>query len=170
MQIKAKQRDELTRLQYCVDMSLYNLDMLIFIDETGFDQRNLLRRKGYSIRGKPAVSHQLMVRGERVSVIAAISMKGLIDLQLCRGGVDSERFTQFVSKRLLLHLYPFDGYNCHSICVLDNCSIHHTSEAVQSLQECGSLVHFLPPYSPDYNPIENIFSKVKTRIKQLEIL
>ena len=50
MQIKAKQRDELTRLQYCFDMSLYNLDMLIFIDETGFDQRNLLRRKGYSIR------------------------------------------------------------------------------------------------------------------------
>ena len=56
-----------------------------------------------------------MVRGERVSVIAAISMKGLIDLQLCRGGVDSERFTQFVSKRLLLHLYPFDGYQ--SVCL-----------------------------------------------------
>ena len=52
--------------------------------------------------------------------------------------------------------------------MLDNCSIHHTTESVVKLQQYGSLIHFLPPYSPDYNPIENIFAKVKQSIKLLE--
>ena len=67
-----------------------------------------------------------------------------------------------------MHLHPFDGDNSHSVVLLDNCSIHHTTESVVELQQYGSLVHFLPPYSPDYNPIENIFAKVKQSIKLLE--
>ena len=45
--------------------------------------------------------------------------------------------------------------------VMDNCLIHHISEVRKVLKEVGVLVHFLPPYSPDYNPIEEAFSKVK---------
>ena len=168
LRIVALQRDEEQRLQYSIDISLYNSDMLVFIDETGCDKRNLIRKKGYSIRGKPAISHQLLIRGEHISVIAAISTKGLLDIKICRGGVDSDTFCEFVSQNLLLHLYPFCNNNPQSVVVLDNCRIHHTNDSIRALQEVGSMVHFLPPYSPDYNPIENIFSKVKTVIKQLE--
>ena len=48
---------------------------------------------------------------------------------------------------------------------MDNCSIHHVSGIVQMIEEVGSIVHFLPPYSPDFMPIELAFSKVKTALK-----
>ena len=51
---------------------------------------------------------------------------------------------------------------------MDNCSIHHTQEVVSLMEEVGVVVHFLPPYSPDLNPIEEVFSKVKFNIKYLE--
>ena len=60
---------------------------------------------------------------------------------------------------------PFDGHNPNSVVILDNPSIHHTDGVVQTLQSIGVLVHFLPPYSPDFNPIEVAFSKVKAYLK-----
>ena len=63
---------------------------------------------------------------------------------------------------------PFNGSNPHSVVIMDNCSIHHTMNIVESIQEVGALVHFLPPYSPDFQPIEETFSKVKTELKLLE--
>ena len=168
LQIVPKQRDEMLRAQYCLDVSFYSQQSLIFIDETGCDRRDILRRKGYSIRGKPAKCHRLVVRGVRVSVIAAISVHGLLDLKICRGGVNSDVLCNFIREDLSLHLYPFTGHNPHSVIILDNCNIHHTAESVAELKKYGSLVHFLPPYSPDYNPIENIFAKAKKAIKLLE--
>ena len=55
--IVPKHRDEMLRAQYCLDVSFYSQQSLIFIDETGCDGRDILRRKGYSIRGKPAKFH-----------------------------------------------------------------------------------------------------------------
>ena len=56
----------------------------------------------------------------------------------------------------------------HSVVMLDNCTIHYCEEAVQIIQEVGAIVHFLPPYSLDYNPIEEAFSKVKAEMKAME--
>ena len=52
-----------------------------------------------------------------------------------------------------------------SVVVLDNCSIHHITEVTSILQEVGELVHYLPPYSPDFNPMEESFSKVKSVLR-----
>ena len=57
---------------------------------------------------------------------------------------------------------PFNGINPHSIVVLDNCAIHHTAEVKSMLKWIGVLVHFLLPYTPNFNPIEEAFSKVKS--------
>ena len=65
-------------------------------------------------------------------------------------------------------LIPFDGHNPHSVVILDDCSIHHVEEIVHMIQEVGALVHFLPPYSPDFNPIEEAFSKLKATLKLLD--
>ena len=62
----------------------------------------------------------------------------------------------------------FNGTNPNSVIVLDNCSVHHVAGAVQSMQQKGSLVQFLPPYSPDYNPIEFLFAKVKSILRAME--
>ena len=63
---------------------------------------------------------------------------------------------------------PFDGYNPHSIVVIDNCSIHHVQGIKTMIEEVGALLLFLPPYSPDLNPIEEAFSKVKCILRQMD--
>ena len=65
--ITALQRDECLRQKYVLDMSVSSPEMLVFVDETGADLRNTIRRYGYSIRGKPMTSQVMLVRGERVS-------------------------------------------------------------------------------------------------------
>ena len=147
---------------------LYNGDMLIFIDETGADRRNCIRKYGYSMRGKPLKTHRLLVRGERVSAIACISTAGLLDVITVKGTTDGNTFYSFVQIHLIPHLMPFNGSNPHSVVIMDNCSIHHTMNIVESIQEVGALVHFLPPYLPDFQPIEETFSKMKTELKLLE--
>ena len=61
---------------------------------------------------------------------------------------------------------PFDGTCPKSIVIMDNCSIHHVEEVRAMFQDAGILVFFLPPYSPDYNPIEEAFSYVKTYLRE----
>ena len=63
---------------------------------------------------------------------------------------------------------PFNGVNPHGIVILDNASIHHVQGIVEMINEVGALVLFLPPYSPDFNPIEEAFSKLKA-LEHLEM-
>ena len=58
-------------------------------------------------------------------------------------------------------MHPFDGTATKSIAVLDNCSIHHVDEVKKLFEDAGILLLFLPPYSPNLNPIEQTFSSVK---------
>ena len=169
LRITALQRDECLRQKYVVDMSVYSPEMLVFVDETGADLRNTIRRYGYSIRGKPMTNQVMLVRGERVSAIACISISGLLDVMTVKGTTNGDDFYRFVQAYLLPHLMPFNGVNPHSVVVLDNCSIHHVAEITRSIEDVGALVHFLPPYSPDFNPIEETFSKVKSVLKSTEI-
>lgn len=165
LRIVAIQRDDFLRSQFAYDVSIYEPEMLIFLDETGSDKRNTIRRHGYSLRGKPLVSHELLVRGERISAIAFMSMNGMLDCKTVKHSVNGETFYEFVQTALLPHLMTFNGTNPHSVLIMDNCSIHHVDAVVQMVHEVGALVHFLPPYSPDYNPIEQAFSKVKANLR-----
>ena len=63
---------------------------------------------------------------------------------------------------------PFDGQNDCCVVIQDNCTIHHVNEVTDTLHDAGVIVHYLPPYSPDYNPIEQAFSKVKLMMKAME--
>ena len=107
------------------------------------------------------------MRGKRASAISCMSVQGILNCKTVMGSVDGSVF-DFVQSSLLHHLMPFDGHNPHSVVILDNCSIHHIQEIVHMIQEVGAIVHFLPPYSPDLNPIEEAFSKVKSTLKLLD--
>lgn len=167
MVMVAKQRSDILRSEYLIDMKAFHghSEMLVFVDETGADRRNCLRKFGYSLRGKPAVSKQLLVRGQRVSAITAISTEGVLDCYTVTGSVDAEKFTDFIRQALLPHLKPFDGVNPCSVVILDNASIHHVDGIVELIESAGALAIFLPPYSPDLNPIEEAFSKLKSTLK-----
>ena len=83
--------------------------------------------------------------------------------------MDGDIFYDFICSSVLQHLMPYNGTNQHSVIILDNCSIHHIDELNAVFRDTSSLIHFLPPYSPDYNPIELAFSKVKYMIKSMEV-
>ena len=127
MQLIARQRDDELRKQFTIDVSLYKSDMIVFIDESGCDRRNALRRYGYGVRGIPPKSCQLLVRGERLSAIAAMTTEGIGALRIKRGTVDGETFLDFIERDLLPMLMPFNGINRNSVVILDNCSVHHVS-------------------------------------------
>ena len=68
------------------------------------------------------------------------------------------------------YLLPFNGVNPRSVVLLDNASIHHTARPVELIQSVGALVQYLPAYSPDLNPIEEMFSKVKACLREDEAI
>ena len=165
--IVATQQDSFLREKYILDVSVYSCEMFVFVDEVGANYKNLLRKYGYSLRGKPAINNTLMFRGKRVSAISCMSLSGILDVKMVSETSDGDTFYDFVQTNLP-HLMPFNGVNPHSIVILDNCSIHHCNEVMTSLNDVGVLVHFLPPYSPDLNPIEEAFSKVKSELKSID--
>ena len=99
----------------------------------------------------------LIVRGERISAVAAISSDGLTAVKLKKGTVDADYFVDFVRGDLVPNMLPFDDTNSKSIAIMDNCSIHHVQAVVDICDAAGILLLFPPPYSPHYNPIEGTF-------------
>ena len=161
----AKQRCIEYRARFMADIFAYSKDMFFFIDETGSDRRDQIRRFGYALQGEAPVYHRLLARGQRISAIAAISCDGLLEYELVTGTVNGGVFLEFVRGSLIPQVLPFDGTNKRSIAILDNCSVHHIAEVEEEFQKAGILVIFLPPYSPDYMPIELCFSYVKYYLK-----
>ena len=146
----------------------YNMDMFVFVDETGSDRRNQARKFGYAIRGEAPLYQRWLVtlRGHRISAIAAITTDGVSSYELTRDSVNGDKFLDFVRGSLIPNMNPFDGINSKSIVVMDNCSVHHTQDVRDELQSAGVLVIYLPPYSPDYMPIELCFSFIKYYLKR----
>ena len=140
--------------------------MLVWVDETGCDNREMLRKFGCSIRGERAVCQKLLVRGQRISAIAALSWtSGIIDADLTTSSVDGAAFYDFVCSTLIPNMHLYDGICPNSVVVMDNCSIHHVTEVQHLLDDAGIPVIYLPPYSPDLNRIEAAFSSMKLYLK-----
>jgi len=164
----AKQRSAIHRGDYLAEISMYNTNMLVFADETGKDSRDSIRRYGYAVQGEVAQSAITMTRGTRISTIAAISCSGLIGYEKYTGNVSGDEFFDFVRGTLIPNMNPYNGTNENSILVLDNCSIHYIEETLTLLRTSGIFVIFLPPYSPDLNPIELTFSYIKKYLQEHE--
>ena len=166
IQYIALQHCEERRARFMAEISIYDPGIFIWIDETGCDRRNGMRRYGYSVRGIPPRDHRLLVRGVRYSGIAVMSLEGIHDVQVVEGSVDGVKFEEFVTETLMPILNPFDGTNPLSVVIMDNCSIHHVAPVVHLIEMVAQAkLVFLPPYSPDLMPLEEVFSKVKGVMK-----
>ena len=164
----ASQRSATLRGRYMSEVLFFKRDMFVWLDETGCDRRNFMRRYGYALRGERAVERRFLARGIRTNAIAAISSVGVVAYQLLQCSIDAQVFFDFIRADLLPNLQPFDGENSSLIVIMDNLSVHHVDEVVELLRASGILVIFLPPYSPDLNPIEEAFSYVKYYLREHE--
>ena len=162
VQYIAKQRCVEYRAQFRAQTMLYRQDSFVWVDESGSDARKSMRRFGYSLRGLPPVCKHFLIRGKRISAIAANSCDGLLGVELTTGSVDGDKYFDFVRGTLIPNMHSFDGIARRSIAVMDNCSIHHTLQVKKLyFEDVGILLLYLPPYSPDMSPIEETFSSVK---------
>ena len=170
LSFRAQQRNYELRSKYFTDVAVFDPEMLVFVDETGSDKRSALRKYGYALRGKPAVSERLLVKGKRYSAIAGLHMSGMLDVYVTNGSVNADIFCEYAERCLLPYLLPYNGTNPNSVVVLDNAAIHHVDRVTELIEETGAIVMFLPPYSPDIMPIEECFSKVKSYLRANELL
>ena len=158
-------QDVMRRAEFMAEMSYLKADMMIWIDETGSDHRVSSRCFGYHLRGLAPTDTVLSIRGKRLSAVAAMSTRGIEDIDICEGTTNGETFTRFLERCIVPILQPFNGSNPRSVVVLDNASIHHSERIQQLIDATGALIRYLPPYSPDLNPIEEVFAQVKQFLK-----
>jgi len=97
--------------------------------------------------------------GDNLSLVGAMRVDGWLTLGTYWGAVDTARFTTWVAQRLVPKLRRGD------IVVLDNLGAHKAPRVRALIEAAGATLHFLPPYSPDFNPIEAAWALIKKRIK-----
>ena len=144
---------------------MFKSHKLVFVDKTETDCQDTIRKYSYGLRERPPRSCKFLIQGERINAVTAMNQEGILALETVRGSVNGDDFLKFIQRDVLPTLMPFNGQNPNSIVILDNCSIHHVSRVASMIIQVGALVHFLPPYSPDLNPINECFSKVKSPLK-----
>ncbi|KAE8228051.1 hypothetical protein CF326_g7034 [Tilletia indica] len=157
-------RDEFLRLDYIINIAQYSPDQLVFADESHVNQRTNMRPYGWSKRGQRAIEYRIMLRGERYSLLPALTVNGIIAPWAFHGSVTSALFLMWIKDHLLPDMNPFPG-PC-SVLVLDNCRTHKKDEIRQAVEDAGCKLIFLPPYSPDFNPIEMAFAAIKKKLKR----
>lgn len=145
---------------------MFNVDQFVWIDETGSDARNQSRKYGYALQSQAPVVHQFLSRGRRTNAISAICSSGLVSMELTPSTINQGVFFDYVRGSLIPNMMPFDGISPRSIAKMDNLSVHHVSEVLHVFHQARILVLFLPPYSPDLNPIEEAFSYVKSYLRK----
>ena len=121
-----------SRATFMAEVSMYDPTMLVWIDESGFDKRNSLRKYAYSIKGLTPRDQRLMVRGTCYSAIPVMSTEGIHDVCLLEDTVNGDRMQVFVRNYLLPILKPFNWSNPQSVVVMDNASIHHVQGVTES--------------------------------------
>lgn len=145
-------------------ISNYTARQMIFVDESASNERGLDRRYGWSPRGTAyKMTMTAQNRSKSWSILPAIGINGYLHYEIIQGGYDSERFINFI-RGLLPKMQAFPGPR--SVLVMDNCSTHHSKEVGLMCQQAGVVLEYLPPYSPDYNPIEQSFSTLKSWIRR----
>lgn len=129
-----------------------------FIDEMGI-HISMTRLYGRAPRGERVVDAVPDCRGENLSVLASIDLQGQTTALAVDGAVDGIIFDLYVCEILAPTLTPGD------IVMWDNLSVHKSATARQAIEARGAEVLDLPPYSPDLNPIEKMWSKVKAILR-----
>lgn len=133
---------------------------LIFLDESGVNLA-LTRLVARAPKGKRARGKRPQKRGQNVSLIGAIGLQGLITQMSLLGAADSLTFEAFLAQRLVPKLWA------GAVVLMDNCSIHKGAAIETLIAEAGAKLLYLPPYSPDFSPIENCWSKLKSVLRSI---
>ena len=156
---KEKEKVQTQRVEFWSVIRNIRVEDLIFLDEAGVNLA-MVRLYARALKGKRARGKKAQKRGRNISLISAISVKEVLALENIYGAVDGATFEAFV----FLKLIPKLGKN--ACVVMDNAKIHHGEMVRELIEQAGARLIYLPPYSPEFSPIENFWSKVKALLKK----
>jgi transposase len=135
-------------------------ERVVFIDETSV-RTNLTRLRGRSLRGQRLTMDAPFGSWGTQTFIAGLTQEALIAPWIIKGAMDGEAFAAYVRHVLAPALAP------GTVVVLDNLATHRNIEAAKALREARCWFLYLPPYSPDLNPIEMAFAKLKAHLRRI---
>ena len=130
----------------------------VFLDECGVTT-DLLRRYGRSPGGTRLPDHAPFGHWDTHTVVAALRVEGLGAPAVFDGPIDNPSFLSYIEQVLVPTLRPGD------VVVMDNLAVHKPPEVRAAIEAAGAQLRFLPPYSPDFNPIELAFAKLKAFLR-----
>ncbi len=133
---------------------------LVFVDESGANTK-MTRLYGRSPLGQRLVDRHPQGQYQTSTLIGAVRLRGPCAPWLFEGPMDGEMFLAWVRQGLAPQLQPGDWV------ILDNLATHKVSGVCEAIEATGARLRYLPPYSPDFNPIENLWSKVKQILRRL---
>ena len=157
-----QERDEEARKAWLKALKELDMNKVIFLDETS-TFLNISRTYGWAHSKERVFDSSPKGKKQRASLIAAIGL----DVNLAEHAivhpesVDKNAFKAYLENTLLSKLEP------GTTLILDNWSVHHGADIRELVERYGCKLFYLPTYSPDFNPIEYLFSKIKTFIKKL---
>lgn len=131
---------------------------LVFIDEMG-THCSMALSYGWAPKGKRLYAHKPKARGKNITSIGAIGLNGMLTLDPLDGRNTNEAFEEWVRRALVPLLRP------GNIVIMDNLKQHRQDCVREAIEAVGAFVLFLPPYSPEFNAIEECWSKVKNYIR-----
>jgi hypothetical protein len=133
---------------------------LHFVDECATHDA-MVPTHGRAPRGERATGTKPKAKGRHLTVIGSLSLRSGLDVSPWQGSMKGADFASWVECMLLPRLREGD------IVILDNCSIHKVDEVAAMVESRGASIRWLPPYSPDLNPIEEAWSKFKSILRRI---
>jgi transposase len=153
-----KNKRELWHTQITQDMA----KNLVFLDESGVNT-NMTRRYGRSLSSERVADHAPLNTPKTTTILSSIRLSGEKAYTTYQGGITGERFVTYLKKVLIPTLHKDD------IVVMDNLRSHHVKKVTELLQQNYIAYVYLPPYSPDLNPIEKMWSKMKSILRKRKV-
>ena len=156
----ACEQNEAARAAWREHMASLLSQDLVFVDETG-SHIAMTPLYAYAPRGQRAIGKIPRNYGANMSLLASLSIQGMGEALMLDGAADATAFELYVEQILAPSLRP------GQIVILDNLSIHQGPRVRQTIEARGCRLLFLPAYSPDFSPIEEAFSKLKTFLRRV---
>jgi len=158
--VAASERNEEARRAWREEAAQRDAQRYVFIDETG-THIALTRLYGWAPHDQRAIGTVPRNHGKNTTLVAALTPDGLQAPWLIEGAMNTETFDWYVREQLAPRLRP------GQVVVLDNLSAHTAASIRAAIEARGCELLFLPPYSPDFTPIEQVFSKIKALLRGL---
>lgn len=149
---------EARRDEYFKEIKDIEPEQLVYIDESGIDM-SITNDRGWGKKGKPLRAKKSGKYYQRTNIIAGLNLNKPIAPMVFNGSCNTKLFESWVEQFLIKELNP------GQVVIMDNAAFHKSQKTKELIESVGCKIIFLPPYSPDLNPIEKFWANMKRWIK-----